>query len=265
MFDNNFDVESLPERIYEFCKIVLEEPIKQADLKNRIQPIAEETTSYFNNLRTTSVNLGLIFRREDGFFEATEQAKIALKDMAAFRRYCNSVVWKNDSSAFYKIAQVFLNSNERWLAVPNLTDSTIRSEVGQATGYTDERYLLGERFWLSFLGFGYVTESGNRRQILPNMYVALKDFMYLAGMSNSGKMEIKDFLGRLAPLCRIAFPTKNTTRLSLALSCALRQMHDLKEIELSRESDAKEVWKLMKFETHEITEEVTHIVVKKVR
>lgn len=261
MFDKKFDVESLPERVYELCKVIAAGSNSIDDIKWKIQPIECET-QYFNNLRDTAINLNLVERNDSKGTLSFVQSKEVLKDIESFRLYCNSIVWKIDC-AFCEIAKVFLNSNERWLAYPNITSNQIINEVGQATGYTDNRYMLGERFWLSFLGFGYVFEVPGNIQVLPNMSIALRDFIELSGVQKGEKYELGEFFKKIRLLCPVAIPETNNQTLSLALSCALRQLHDGREIRLTRESDAKAIWRLVPFATHEIEKEVSHIEIRR--
>jgi len=59
--------------------------------------------------------------------------------------------------------------------------------------------------------------------------------------------------------------SKETMRFNLAMSNALRQMHDNKEIVLKKVLDSKETWELYPDETHEFTDKITHILYKGVK
>ena len=49
------------------------------------------------------------------------------------------------------------------------------------------------------------------------------------------------------------------------MSNALRQMHDGKEIVIKNNLDSKEKWRLFYDNTHEFTDDITHIVYKGVK
>ena len=56
-----------------------------------------------------------------------------------------------------------------------------------------------------------------------------------------------------------------TMKLNLALSNALRLLHDEKEIILKNNLDSEEVWHLFPNEEHIFTSDITHIIVLEVK
>ena len=75
---------------------------------------------------------------------------------------------------------------------------------------------------------------------------------------------VEEFIGHLHEGVSVALKGSNDTlKLNLAMSNALRLMHDNKEIELKRISDSEKVWHLFPNEEHEFTSEITHIAIKK--
>ena len=109
-----------------------------------------------------------------------------------------------------------------------------------------------------FLGFGYVQEKP-KIIFLPNMYIALKDFMRMCEFEVGKEYSVKDFVQAVSEKSRVAFEGAiEHKRFNMAVSNALRQLENNGEIELLRHLDSKEVWNLYKLETKNITE-ITHI------
>ena len=125
--------------------------------------------------------------------------------------------------------------------------------------------MLGSRFWVSFLGFGYIQE-GAAMFFLPNMHIALRDFCTMSDLEKNKEYSVKEFVEKIYPYASVALQNAmDIKELNLAMSNALRQMHDEKEIVLKKNLDSKEKWRLFCDNTHEFTDEITHIVYKGVR
>lgn len=267
MFDNNVRVEPIPDRVYELCKLVMRGINTEKELRDKMEPEALNTsgTTYFGLIRDTAIELKII-RKINEEIELIAD-KNCLKNLDSFRRYCNSVVWKNTDMYFCKISKCFLESNESWLKYGTLTDQNIIREIHDKTGIANVQnaYTLGTRFWISFLGFGYIQEKGSMCY-LPNMYIALKDLLVLGGAEKGKEYTVAEFLDIIARNCSIAVEgALQDKKLNLALSNALRQMHDNKEIELKHNLDSESVWHLFGNNAHQFSSDVTHIVYKGVK
>ena len=264
MFDNNVKTEAIPERILELCKLVVERPIKEGCLKEYMEPEALQKTDnvYFPIVRDAAIELRLIQKNGDMIEFCGD--KSIVKNLDTFRLYCNSVLWKDDTVFFFKIAQTILNLNAE-LVGENLTSSESLRRIRDAVSPSiNETMLLGERFWLSFLGFGYVHE-GQRIVFLPNMYIAMKDFIAIGNYEKGKEYTIKEFILKMNEYAKIAFEGAYESKcLNLATSNALRLLNRKGEIQLSRHSDSKEVWRLYELETQNITE-ITHIKIEEMK
>lgn len=262
MFDDNVKTEAIPERVFELCKMVDNKPIAESDLKEMFEPIALGTnaTSYFSTVRGAAEELHLI-KKQDGLIEFVGD-KTCIKSMEQFRRYCNSVVWKNENTFFYRIAQTLLNSNDTFFG-ENITSLTVLSKMREAISPSiNEPMMLGERFWLAFLGFGFVHEAFQKITFLPNMYIAMKDFISLCDFEKGKDYTVREFLTAICEHSKVAFDgIYETKQFNLAASNALRQLDKSREIKISRNLDSKEVWRLYKLETQNITE-ITHITIR---
>ena len=260
MFDNNVKTEAIPERVFELCSVVAESPKTDVSLMEMFEPeclSTPSTTSYYSTFMEAAIELGLIAK--NGNEVSFVGDKKAIKSLDAFRYYCNSVVWKDDSVIFYKLAQTILNSNDEYWG-DNLTSPMIISSIRKKISHmiVNETMLRGERFWLQFLGFGYVQEKP-KIIFLPNMYIALKDFMRMCEFEVGKEYSVKDFVQSVSKKSSVAFDGAiEHKQFNMAVSNALRQLENNGEIELLRHLDSKEVWNLYKLETKNITE-ITHI------
>lgn len=271
MFRNNIRVESVPKRVFELCRIVAQNPMPLKELQEKIFPskLNSGASNYFAYVREAAIELNLVIIDENKVVSYVGD-KETVKDLDEFRRYCNSVVWKDHTVYFYKIAVCFLESNLDWLKYKSFTTSTeVQGEIRNAIGNDNDlpRHLLGERFWLSFLGFGQIQEMGNNSiWFLPNMYEALKDFIVLSDVPVDEEITIRRFVEYIMNYASVALMNvESTHKFNYAMSSALRSLHDNREIVLKRNSDSKEVWNLYTLQSHEFTSEITHIVVKGVK
>ena len=269
MFDNNIKTEPIPERVYELCKMVAKDDIEERIARDNMEPKAinpSGASSYFPSVREVCIQELKLIEKDGDNLKFVGDKKI-LKDMDSFRKYCNSVVFSNKESDFYKIAMCFLESNDTWLRYKTLTDINIRRAVQEDTNISlvTEQMMLGMRFWISFLGFGYIQE-GSAMYFLPNMHIALQDFCEYVEFEKNKEYSVAEFIGMLDDCASVAFTrAKDSKIFNLAMSTALRQMHDKKEIILKNNLDSKETWHLYYDETHELTDKFTHIVYKGVK
>lgn len=268
MFDNNIKTEPIPERVFELCQMVSKEDLNDKLAKERMEPteINPSSSTYYSSIRDVCVKELQLISKENDILKFIGDKKI-LKDMNSFRKYCNSIVFNNTDTYFYKIANCYLESNDEWLKYKTLTDVNIRREIQDKSKIllVNEQMILGMRFWISFLGFGYIQE-GNAMYYLPNMYVALQDFCELSNLEKNKEYSVKEFLDEIYSFASVALKeTRDSKTFNLAMSIALRQMHDKNEITIKKNLDSKETWNLFKDETHEFTEKFTHIIYRGVK
>lgn len=267
MFFSAVRKEPIPERVLSICQLVADKgEITEKGLERILEPAELNTanTSYFRPIFDTAVELGLIDRNDSGRVIFTGD-KNDIKTLKSFRIYCNSKVFTDPSTDFYKIISCFLSANDEWLKYGYVTTSAevvriINAETGIAS-MNLKSVILGVRFWINFLGFGYFNESS--KIFLPNMYTALKDFMALGSFERRTEYSIEDFIENLDSGSSVALRNaRESLTLNLAMSNALRFMHDNKEIELKNNLDSAKKWHMFLNEEHEFTSEITHIVIK---
>lgn len=269
MFFSPIKTEPIPERVLSISQIVADKtPIDEKELERILIPTELNIAkgSYFRPVFDVAIELGLIGHNDENKVIFTGN-KNDIKSLEKFRAYCNSKVFSDSSTDFYKIISCFLSSNDKWLRYGSLTTSDeimrdVVKETDLPSNYLAKTGLLGTRFWLYFLGFGYFQEN-TKIIFLPNMYTALKDFMALGDFEKGQEYSIEDFLNNLHSGSAVALKNAKVSQtLNLAMSNALRLMHDNKEIELKIHLDSEKTWHLFPNEEHEFTSDVTHILVK---
>ena len=268
MFDNNIKTESIPERVFELCKMVSKSDVEDAVAREIIEPkeLNSSATSYYPIIREVCINELRLIEKENEKLKFVGDKKL-LKNYDTFRMYCNSIVFNNQDTFFYKIVKCYLESNDAWLKYRTLTDVNIRREIQEKEkiSLVSEQMMLGSRFWVSFLGFGYIQE-GAAMFYLPNMHIALQDFCEMAHLEKNKEYSVKEFVEGIFKYASVALHrTLDTKEFNLAMSNALRQMHDGKEIVIKNNLDSKEKWRLFYDNTHEFTDDITHIVYKGVK
>ncbi len=270
MFFSSIKTEPIPERVFSISKIVLEKgPIDEKELENILVPPKLNTakTSYFRPVFETAKELGFIGNDAEKkvIFMGDKENIVSL---SSFRRYCNSKVFSDTSTEFYKIISCFLAANDEWLGYGSVTTSAevirqISAETSIPSLKLEKDVILGIRFWINFLGFGFFQEQA--KVFLPNMYTALNDFMVLGNIEKDKEYTVEEFIDALHNGSAVALKNARVSqRLNLAMSNALRFMHDNKEIELKKHLDSEKTWHLFPNEEHEFTSEITHIIIKKV-
>ena len=269
MFFSPIKTEPIPERVLSISQIVADKgPIDERDLDSILIPSKLNTakTSYFRPVFDVAKELELIGYNEDKkvvFIGKRDN----IKSLSSFRLFCNSKVFSDSSTDFYKLISCFLSANDEWLKYGSATSSNeiVRiavSVTGLPSNYLEKHGLLGLRFWINFLGFGFFQEQA--KVFLPNMYTALKDFMILGSIEKGKEYSVEEFLDNLHSSSAVALKNaRESLTLNLAMSNALRLLHDNKEIELKKHLDSEKIWHLFPNEEHEFTSDITHIIIKK--
>ena len=266
---NNLKKEAIPERIFSLLKIVEEKsPIPKKDLSSILIPddLNQSSSSYFGPVFEGAQELKLIDIDNDSNVLFIGN-KSDIKNMSCFRRYCNEKLFIDSSTDLYKVLSCILSLNDELLKYGSITTSTevnriICNKTGIISQNLEKGVLLGLRFWYGFLGFGFANEK--YMLLLPNMYHALKDFMKLGNIDEGQEYSVEEFLDNLHSGSSVALKNaRETLSLNLAMSNALRLLHDNKEIELKIHLDSEKKWHMFPNEEHEFTSEITHIFISK--
>ena len=84
------------------------------------------------------------------------------------------------------------------------------------------------------------------------------------GVEKGKEYSVDEFLDNLYSSSAVALKNARTMQtLNLAMSNALRLMHDNQEIILKKNPDSAKTWHLFPNEEHEFTSDFTHIMIKK--
>lgn len=270
MFKDKIKPEATPERVYELCRIVASEnSIPSTKLKEILEPAEFATnTVYYGTIKNAAIELGVI----EGNNEITFiQDKKIVRNIEEFRKYCNSVLFNDSTSEFYKLCSGFLEANGEWLHHDSITSDENARRVSEFSDFPvndlKKTLILATRFWISFLGFGYISEIPKVKIVfIPNAYTALKDFIRLSNLEKGREYSMSEFIDALPSGISVATSiAKKDKTFNLAMSNALRQLHDMKEIQLKKNLDSAERWTLYNNNAHEIQSDVTHLVYEGVK
>lgn len=269
MFQDKIKPEATPERVFELCRIVDsldksgEAPGVSTDKVREIiePPTSTVSTAYFPTIKKAALELGLL--EGDNMLQYIGDKKI-IKDLDSFRKYCNSVLFRDKTWEFYKLCKAFIVLNDKWLSIGSITSDESAALLSDYSSYPvndlKKTLVLACRFWLSFLGYGYIQESA-KILFLPNAYIALKDFISMVSLEKNKEYSIGEFFELMPKGFSVLFDRDDkTTDINYALSNGLMQLNDSKEIELQRNPDSETVWS---FFSNDNT--YTHLVYKGVK
>lgn len=259
---NKMTKVAIPERVYALCREVMARPMDDGTLKLRLEPknLGGGTTNY-GAVRTAAEELRLISTKENTISLAVE--KTVMKSPEDMRRYINMNLENLKESLFYKVTQSYLELSAEVLkntSVSKMSD-TMGSNIGEKVTEDD---MLAWRFWMPFLGFGYlhVSHAGAAGILLPNVAVFLKDILDSLNIKKQTTFEIDEFVSLISPYANVAIHNAvENKRFNYAFSNALRMLNDLGYIKAEHRLDAKEIWALYPYEGHELGSTITHVTI----
>lgn len=262
MFGNKMQTAAIPERVYALCREVASRPMDENTLKLLLEPQnLGGKTPYFGIVRTAAQQLQLINIKENTISLAVD--KDVVKSMDNMRHYINMHLELVSDSLFYKVTQGYLDMGTEVLdynSVSKMSDVMERN-IGEKVIEDDMR---AWRFWMAFLGFGYMHDSqvGAAGILLPNTAVFLRDIIESLKLKKETKYRIDEFVDVVMPYAKIALHNAvNTKTFNYGFSNAIRMLHDLGVIKAEHRLDAQEIWSLYPCEGHELETIVTHITI----
>ena len=130
--------------------------------------------------------------------------------------------------------------NEKIYEYSAISDSNMLNYISKQLGETVKAPMIrGWRFWSQFLGFGLINEMA----FLPNAYVYVKDVLRLMNLEKKQEYTMSDFMARFMQYGRIMLSSSTSEKnLNIAMSSALRELHDNGEIMLKFGSDQAMKW-----------------------
>lgn len=240
MFIGNMVTEAIPARVFALYKIV---ESKKSISRNELQGLMEpkdiyEGTSYFSAIIKAAEELKII-ENHDNMISLPE-GKEKLKTIDDFRRYVISILQDLSDGQFWKCTNVIVNMNEKIYEYSAISDSVMLNYLSKTLGETIKAPMIrGWRFWSQFLGFGMM----NDMTFLPNAYVYVKNVLCMMDLERKQEYSMSDFMGRFMQYGKIILPPSAADKnLNIAMSSALRQLHDNGEIVLKFGSDQEIKW-----------------------
>lgn len=263
MFIGNMVTEAIPSRVYALYSIVANrKEIGKNELQNLMEPegLVAGKSSYFGSVLKAAIELQLV-DNQDGVIVPIPD-KDDIKSMNDFRTHAISKLGLFESEQFYKCTNIIVNMNEKIYKHHSIADGPMVEYLSANSGMQITAPMArGWRFWAQFLGFGYMNDFA----FLPNAYVFSKSVITLMNLEKKKEYDIDDFMIRFNQYGGIiANNMKPERNMNIALSSALRELHDNGEIELKYRSDAKSRWILYP-SNDSFNEQVASVVYKGVK
>ena len=262
MFGNRMQTAAIPERVYALCREVAGKPMDDNTLKLLLEPQnLGGKTPYFGIVRTAAEQLQLIITKENTISLAVDRD--AVKSMDNMRRHINMHLELVSDSLFYKVTQGYLDMGTEVL------DHNSVSKMSDVMGRNISEKVIEDdmrawRFWMSFLGFGYMHDSqaGAAGILLPNTAVFLRDIIDSLKIKKKTEYGIDEFVDMIMPFAKIALHNvADTKSFNYGFSNAIRMLNDLGVIKAEHRLDAQEIWSLYPCEGHDLETTVTHITI----
>lgn len=235
--------EAIPTRVFALYRIAnSKKDISRNEVMSLMEPdgIRDGKSSYFNVVLKAAAELNLV--QTDNNLILPLVPKEELQDINDFRAYVISKLNSFSDEQFYKCTNAILNLNDQIFSYKSISDNDMLNFLSTKTDQQiNPRNALGLRFWLQFLGFGYMQDLA----FLPNAYVFVKNVIDLMDLEKKQTYKMDEFMSRFSKFGGILSDNmKPDKHINLAFSNALRELHDNKEIELVYGSDAENRWTL---------------------
>ncbi|MDD3240512.1 MAG: hypothetical protein PHW47_10630 [Lachnospira sp.] len=259
MFQEKMVTPAIPERVYTLCKIVEKKPITNADLKDRMEPdFLENGTVYYTDYRNAAEELGLITISDDLISLAVDARVLA--NIENMRAYANLKLEEYNQGQFYTVTRAFfemgseiLKGEKNVAAMGSLFSQVTKRSV-------DAMAMRAWRFWVSFLGFGYLQDMF----FIPNANAFLWDLISQSSLVKGKRYSTSEFIEGIRPYCNIVINIDPANRkFNYGVSNGLRTLHDAGLIKLEHIMDQKDLWDIYPMNAHPISTTVTNITICK--
>lgn len=239
MFTGNMVTEAIPVRVFALYKIVTsKKDISRSELQELMEPRGiYGGSSYFSTILKTATELKLVDVQDNTVVALVSKEQI--KTIDDLRSYVISKLENYEEEQFYKCTNAIVNLDEKIYKYSSISDSEMLNYLSERTGQQITAPMArGWRFWAQFLGFGYM----NGFVFLPNAYIFVKDVIKLIGLEKR-EYQMDEFMTIFNQYGRIlSGNSQNEKCLNLALSSALRELHENGEIILKYISDQASKW-----------------------
>lgn len=262
MFTGKMVTEAIPARVYALYKIVTSKKnISRTELQVLMEPSGiYEGSSYFSTILKTATELKLV-DVQDNYVSALV-SKDQIKTIEDLRLFIISKLDNYADEQFYKCTNAIVNLDEKIYKYSSISDSEMLNYLSDKSGQQITAPMArGWRFWAQFLGFGYM----NGFVFLPNAYIFVKDVIKLMNLEKKKEYQMEEFMIKFNQYGRILSRSETSEKnLNIALSSALRELHENGEITLKYISDQGNKWIL--YPSKELfNEPVTAIIYKGVK
>ena len=259
MFQNKMVTPAIPERVYTLCKIVEKKPISNSDLKERMEPeYLGQKTVYFSEYRKAAEELKLITISDNMISLAVDSSIV--KSIDAMRRYINGILEEFKNGQFYQVTNAYFEMENKVLSGEKNIASLAPMLSKRLNRPLDATNLHAWRFWVSFLGLGYLQNMF----VIPNADVFLKDIISIAALERNHRYSFGEFIAKLRPFCNMVVNSDPLNRkLNYGVSNGLRVLHDTGVIKLEHILDQEDIWNLYPMKAHAISGTVTNVTICK--
>lgn len=261
MFKSNPDsmrMEPTPERVLSVCRLIAHKSMTREEVRMAMTLGSgddKQIDQIDKSIRVALEELSILAYKDECLVLAADPSVVAT--VSAFRRYISAKVFGLKDTTFYMFTKWLIAQNDRIFVLKSWEGmaKTCGSEIKELSTL-NENAVLGWRFWATFLGLGYLSGT----MIIPNMKLRLQDIL-ATGFSEKFKygetISATDFiawLGGKLPEVSIS------GELPLALSAALRTLHELDLVKLETWRDSNRI-KLFYVDGDPIND-FSHITVK---
>ena len=240
MFIGNMVTEAIPARVYALYKIVAsKKEISKSELQGLMEPSdIYEGVSYFSAIIKAATELKLVDIQDNKVYPLVSKDKIdSIDDM---RSHVISKLNSFEGEQFYKCTNAIVNLDEGIFKYKSVSDNDMLNFLSEKVGQNVTAPMArGWRFWAQFLGFGYMSDF----TFLPNAYVFVKNVIKLMDLEKKKEYQMDEFMALFSQYGRILTDNAQSEKyLNLALSSALRELHENDEITLKYISDQASNW-----------------------
>lgn len=239
MFTGKMVTEAIPVRVFALYKIVTsKKDISRSELQELMEPSEIfEGSSYFSAILKTATELKLVDVQDNTVVALVSKEQI--KTIDELRLYIILKLENYEEEQFYKCTNAIVNLDEKIYKYSSISDSKMLNYLSEKVGQQITAPMArGWRFWAQFLGFGYMNEL----VFLPNAYIFVKNVIKLIGLEKR-EYQMDEFMTMFNQYGRIlSGNSQNEKYLNLALSNALRELHENGEITLKYISDQASKW-----------------------
>lgn len=236
---DNMRMEPTPERVLSVCRLVAHNSMSREEVR-KLMTLGSNDDKQIDqidkSIRVALEELAILTTRDNQLELAVDPDVIST--VTAFRRYVSNRVFAQKNTTFYMFTRWLISQNDRIFALKSWEGMAkiCGAEVKELSAL-NENAVLGWRFWAAFLGLGYLSGT----MIIPNMKIRVQDVLatnFSKKFKFNEAIQAYDFIIWLNG----KIPEANMAgKLPLALSAALRTLHELELIRLETWQDSSRV------------------------